>query len=72
MVEGPGIYRVDLSTVTTNAGAGSHLLHFLPLTLPEFSVLMIELNFTENTVIIVRTVYNSLNPDENARTFDLA
>jgi hypothetical protein len=31
-------------------------LHFLPLTLPEFSVLIIELNFTENTVLIVRTV----------------
>ena len=72
MVEGPGIYRVDLSTVTTNSGAGSRLLHFLPLTLPEFSVLIIELNFTKNIVIIVRTVYNSLNPDENARTFDLA
>ena len=46
--------------------------HFLPLTLPELSVLIIELNFIKNIVIIARAVYNSLNPDENARTFDLA
>ncbi len=55
-----------------HSGAESHLLHFLPLTLPELSVLIIELNFIKNIVIIARTVYNSLNPDENARTFDLA
>ncbi len=72
MVEGPGICRVDLSTETTNSGAGSRLLHFLPLTLPKFTVLITELNFTKDLVIMVRAIYNSLNPDESARTFDLA